>query len=239
MKKPLKRVLKVVGVFAGLLLVLLILFIIRFSSLTKQMTPEETMALNDTVLCIKDRFVNAYLFKSGNGYLMVDAGMSEKKVLGELRKLGVDPSEVTNLLLTHSDGDHIGATGALKNATVYMHRDEEQMINGETAKDWFKYRWKFGEYILLDSDEVKILNGLTVKVFHTPGHTPGSCCFAINDDYLVTGDNLSLSNGGYTHFIESFNMDTPLQEESLKSLPGPENFRYLLTAHGGVIKLNE
>lgn len=206
--------------------------------MSKQMTPEETMAINDTVFCIKDRFVNAYLFRTDNGYLMVDAGLSEKNIVGEMGKLGIMPSEVTNLILTHSDGDHIGATGAMVNATVYLHRDEEQMINGETSKAWFKYRWKYGKYNLLESNQLVIMDGLPVKVLHTPGHTPGSCCFIVGEDYLVTGDNLAFSDGNYTHFIESVNMDTPMQEESLKSLPDPDNFMYLLTSHGGIIRIN-
>ena len=204
--------------------------------MTKQMTPEETIALNDTVFCIKDRFVNSYLFKSDNGYLMIDAGMKEENVLAEMEKLGIDPASVNNLILTHTDGDHIGATGALTNATVWLHKEEEQMINGETAKAWFKYKWKFGEYSLLESNQLINLDGLNVKVLHTPGHTPGSCCFAINSDYLATGDNLAFSDGKYSHFFESVNMDTPMQDESIKMLPGPENFKYLLTSHGGVIE---
>lgn len=237
MKKPVKRIIISLGIITGLLIILVVLFIIRFNSISKQMTPSETTALNDTVFCIKDRFVNAYIFKSNTGYLMVDAGMSDKIVVGEMTKLGIDPSSVKNLLLTHTDGDHIGATGSLINADIYLHRDEEQMINGETAKMWFRYRWKFGEYKLLDSEQKINLDGLDIEVIHTPGHTPGSCCFVINDNYLVSGDNLAYSNGKYLHFFESVNMDTRLQEESLNSLPDPHNFRYLLTAHGGIIKI--
>lgn len=236
MKKPLKRFFIVLGVIGGIFVILIILFIIRFSYMTKLMTPEETVALNDTVFCIKDRFVNAYLFRSDNGYLMIDAGLSEKKVVAEMEKLGIDPAEITNLILTHTDGDHIGATGALTNATVWLHKDEEQMINGETSKAVFKYRWEYGKYNLFENDQVINLDGLTIKVLHTPGHTPGSCCYNINDDYLATGDNLNYEDGHYTHFIESVNMDTPMQEESIKTLPGPENFRYILTAHGGAVK---
>ena len=62
---------------------------------------------------------------------------------------------------------------------------------------------------------------------------PGS----IGEDYLVTWDNLTVEEGKYEHFVEKFNMNTGEQIESLKNLPEPGSFSYILTGHNGVIKL--
>jgi glyoxylase-like metal-dependent hydrolase (beta-lactamase superfamily II) len=78
------------------------------------MNPGETGQINDTVWCIKDRFVNAYIFRGDQGYILVDAGISKKNFKAELGKIGITPEQITALLLTHTDGDHIGATGLLK-----------------------------------------------------------------------------------------------------------------------------
>jgi glyoxylase-like metal-dependent hydrolase (beta-lactamase superfamily II) len=238
MNKLVKRSLWGIGILLGLIVIAAAVFVINFVLATQKMTPAETSAINDSVFVVKDRFVNAYIFKGKKSYLMVDAGFSEKNFLAELNKLAIAPEQITTILLTHSDGDHIGSIGLYKNPKIYMHKDEEQMINGQTAKMGpFKTKWKYGTYTLFNSNDTLTIDGLKIKVIHTPGHTPGSVCFVINNDYLLTGDNLIYSNGKYEHFVEKFNMDTPRQIESLKLLPEPKSFRYILTGHHGVTKI--
>ncbi len=235
MKKSKKRILWVVAVIAGLILTGASLFLIRFISATRSMTPSETSAINDSVWCIKDGFVNAYIFKGNNSYLMVDAGFRKHSFNNELTKAGIAPGQISTLLLTHTDGDHTGATGLFKEIDIYMHSDEEQMINGTMGKSkFFKPKWKYVPYKLLDSNDTLTIDGLKIKILHTPGHTPGSSCYIIGNDYLVTGDNLVVTNGRFEHFVESFNMDTPKQIESIRLLPVPGSFKYILTSHHGV-----
>jgi len=161
------------------------------------MSPAETQAINDTVFCIKDSYVNAFLFKTEDGYLMFDAGNNENKVIKELTALGIKTEEVHTVLLTHSDGDHIAALGVLKNAEIYMHRDEKQMVDGTTPRLGSIREWEFGDYKLFESNQLIETGSLSIKVVHTPGHTPGSCCFIINDQYFITGDNLFIADGAY------------------------------------------
>ena len=237
MKKTVKRILWGVAVIIGIIITAAVIFLISFVKATKSMTPSETIAVNDSVWCIKDRFVNAYIFKGKNNYLMVDAGLGEKEFKTEMEKLGIHSDQITTLLLTHTDGDHIGSTGLYKNAAIYMHRDEEQMINGTTGKTKFsKPKWKFGPYRLLSDNDTLTIDGLRIRILHTPGHTPGSSCYILGSDYLLTGDNLIMKNGKYQHFVEKFNMNTAEQVESLKKLPEAGSFRYILTAHHGIIK---
>jgi hypothetical protein len=58
----------------------------------------------------------------------------------------------------------------------------------------------------------------------------------INNDYLLTGDNSIVKDGKAEHFVEKFNMDTGKQVESLKALPDLKSFKYIMTAHHGMIK---
>ena len=108
------------------------------------------------------------------------------------------------------------------------------MINGTTAKMGFKRDRKFAEYHLFDSDEILSIGGLSIEVFHTPGHTPGSCCFSVNGDYLVSGDNLLMEDDKYAPFVEQFTMVPPLNAESIKNIPDPDSYKYVLTGHSGV-----
>jgi glyoxylase-like metal-dependent hydrolase (beta-lactamase superfamily II) len=77
---------------------------------------------------------------------------------------------------------------------------------------------------------------LKIRVIHTPGHTPGSVCYVVGNDYLVTGDNLIVAEGKAAPFLNKFNMDTPAQVNSLKGLPDLKSFKYILTGHYGVTK---
>jgi len=237
MKKPVKRLLWAAAIISAVVFTVAIIFLFNFLSATRSMTPAETMAINDTVWSIKDRFVNAFIFKGEKSYLMIDAGLGTRQFRKELDKIGINPEEITTILLTHTDGDHTGSVGLYRNAAVYMHREEEQMIDGTTGKTKFsKTKWKYGPYKLLDNNDTLTIDGLKIQIIHTPGHTPGSACYIIGNDYLATGDNLIMENGKYGHFVEKFNMNTPKQIESLKNLPPPGDFKYILTAHNGVAR---
>ena len=237
MMKKGKKILLGIAVLLGIILASGGWFVLQFYLGTRGMTPDDTARIDDSAFSIRDSFVNAFVFKGKTGYLMVDAGMNEKTVKDELAKLNIPPEQVSALLLTHTDGDHIGATALLKNAKIYMHREEEQMVNGQKGKFFFmRTKWKYGPYTLIDSNETLSTDGLNVRVIHTPGHTPGSCCYLIDGRYLATGDNLAYKSGRVEHFVDFFNMDTRLQEESIKTLPDLRSVRYILTAHHGVIR---
>jgi len=233
-----KRILIFLVIIIGLIIVVAGYFGLRFYLGTRNMTPTETCRVNDTVFCIKDSFVNAYVFKGRTGFLLIDAGMDEGKFKTELRKLGIEPTQVTDILLTHTDSDHTGAIGLFPNAKIYMQKDEEQMINGENGKfPLVRFKWEYGPYNLFSSNDTLILAGIKIKVYHTPGHTPGSCCFLVGGDYFAAGDNLFYKNGKFEHFENFFNMDTEKQSVSIKVLPDPTSLKYLLTAHQGVINV--
>ena len=43
--------------------------------------------------------------------------------------------------------------------------------------------------------------GLPLQVFHTPGHTPGSCCYLLTEEKtLLSGDTLFYCSVGRTDF---------------------------------------
>jgi hydroxyacylglutathione hydrolase len=237
MKKTGKRILWSLATIVGLFILGALIFLINFVQSTKAMTPSETGAINDSVWCIKDHFVNAYIFKGRNGYIMIDAGIAKKNINNGLTRLGIKPKKIAAILLTHTDGDHIGSISLFKNAIIYMHHNEVQMINGTTGK--FKYsktKWKYGPYTTLNDKDTLTIDGLKIKILFTPGHTPGSSCYIVGSDYLVSGDNLTIKDGKYEPFTDKFNMNTLQQSESIKTLPDPSTFKYILTGHNGVIK---
>ena len=236
MKKPVKRILYGFLIFLGILVLAAGFFGFRFWYGTRDMTPAETQKINDSVFSVKDKFVNAYFFKTSQGYVMVDAGVGQDNFLAQMGKIGIQPDQVTTVLLTHTDSDHTGAMGLFKHAKIYMHKDEEQMINGKNGKMFFlRLHWKYDPYTLLSDRDTLNIAGLRIQIIHTPGHTPGSCCYLFNHEYLATGDNVEYKNGKFVHFTDIFNMDTPAQEAALKKVPELNTTPFILMAHHGIL----
>jgi hypothetical protein len=97
MNKTLKISLWVIAAILGLIIIAVAVYLINFLTATKAMTPAETGPINDTVWCIKDRFVNSYI-KGEQSYLMVDAGMSDKNFKLEMDRIGISPDQITALI---------------------------------------------------------------------------------------------------------------------------------------------
>jgi len=240
MKKTVKRIL--IGLSIGLLILLLVVSMfniksetdkIKFNSETDKMTPLETQEIVEGVYSIKDSYVNLFLIKSGDKYIAIDAGNNLESVKQEMEKLNVDHQKVVAVFLTHSHADHVGALELFKNATIYISREEEQMINRQTSRfSIFKNKLNY-DYELVEDNQIINISDLKIKGILTPGHTPGSMCYLINDKYLFTGDTMSLKSGNVDVFNDFFNMDTKTQRKSLKKLTGFPEVKYIFTAHYG------
>src|SRR5262249_56444695 len=81
----------------------------------------------------------------------------------------------------------------------------------------------------VDGDVLR-LAGLTVEVMHTPGHTPGSSCFRIDDEVvLLSGDLVFAGTIGRSDFANS---DPAAMRRSLiRFLTLPDPMR-VLPGHG-------
>ncbi len=115
------------------------------------------------------------------------------------------------IFITHAHADHTGSAAALKRLTgaqVAIHRLDAEALR--TAKmpargrSWL-LRQVMGlvtrlvrlqpvqpDIVLEDGDSLERY-GLPGKVFHTPGHSPGSCCLVLADGSGFVGDLVSTS----------------------------------------------
>ena len=135
---------------------------------------------------------NCYIIyeESSKTCCVLDPGGEAKKVLEfmEIRNLTLDA-----ILLTHGHFDHVGAVKDLHDATgckVYLCTEDCTMPAKWTAGKLF-YTDAYGE-----GDELN-LAGLTIKVMHTPGHTPGSVCLMVENS-IFCGDTLFAGSCGRT-----------------------------------------
>jgi len=118
--------------------------------------------------------------------------------------VGADGMRVTGALVTHYHADHVG--GSLFGHTVegisalLDISDVPVHVNAHEAP-WVMRSTGVGASHLAQhaSGDVVRIGSVDVTLLHTPGHTPGSQCFLV-DDRLVAGDTLFLQGCGRTDF---------------------------------------
>ena len=140
-----------------------------------------------------------------------------------LERLAERDYTLTAALVTHYHPDHIGGSFgghnieglseliARQGVKVYAHQAEADGVRKVTG--------------LSDSDLVKVSSGdrlslgpVEVEFLHTPGHTPGSQCFRIQNT-LVSGDTLFINGCGRVDLPGSDSEDMYRSLQKLKDLP--------------------
>jgi glyoxylase-like metal-dependent hydrolase (beta-lactamase superfamily II) len=95
---------------------------------------------------------------------------------------------VTSVLETHGHWDHIGAVEQVRDAGI------DVWVRSEDAGMLPSYDH------LLEDDTIHQIGDLRLRTLHTPGHTPGSICFALEETpMLFTGDTLFPGGPGNTN----------------------------------------
>ncbi len=197
----------------------------------------ETEKINTNVYSVKNQGVNFYLFQEGNDIIAVDTGNNNEKTLQELKLINIDPKQVKAIFFTHSDYDHTGGIKFFPNAKIYVGEAEEQMLLGKTKRFlWTKTKNLPREYTLLKNNEMITIGNIKVKTLSTPGHTPGSTSYLINDRSLFTGDTLRLAKGKVKPFTWWLNLDRKAMRISIRNLAQLQNIELLATAHTGYTK---
>jgi glyoxylase-like metal-dependent hydrolase (beta-lactamase superfamily II) len=114
---------------------------------------------------------------------LLDAANEHDRLLRVASRLGV-----TSVLETHGHWDHIGAVEQVRAAGI------DVWVRNEDAGMLASYDH------LLDDDTVLRVGDLRLRTLHTPGHTPGSICFALEETpMLFTGDTLFPGGPGNTN----------------------------------------
>lgn len=101
-----------------------------------------------------------------------------------LGKVGINPEEVTHLILTHAHFDHVGYVDAFPNAKIYIHRKELAWVMA--LPEWsvgygsfcFEKLFKVNRQIVpIDIDRYEITPG--IETIYVGGHSAGSMAVVI------------------------------------------------------------
>ncbi len=133
--------------------------------------------------------------------ICVDPGDQPDEVLAMARDMGVRIKYIAN---SHAHIDHILGVGAIRDATgakFLLHAGDLELARNTaaTAKGWMGIdipNPPDPDAFLDDNDDIDV-DGLKLKVLHTPGHTRGSVCFYANG-IVFAGDTLFQGSIGRT-----------------------------------------
>jgi len=140
---------------------------------------------------------NTYILYSENTKeaVIIDPGFdSFKTLVTELEKKKLRP---TGIWLTHSHWDHIGNVSIVKerfNIPVYIHEEDrgnlEHPGSDKVPMMFEPFTGTKPDFILSDNLSLSAFDHL-FTVIHTPGHSPGSCCFYCpQEKLLISGDTI-------------------------------------------------
>ncbi len=200
-----------------------------------QFRPSSTKQITDNLYAVNTGFVNFYAATTADGVVLFDTGINTFLAKRGLRKLGLAPSDVTQIFFTHTDYDHTGGLGAFQYATRHISTEEEQMVNGETARRGFLRNRSIAPYRALKDGETVKIGDVSVQMRLAPGHTPGSATYLIDDHILITGDLLRLTrNGDVRPFLRLMNMDHGQDVQTIEDMQDAiQHAEYILTGHTG------
>ncbi|MET8796811.1 MBL fold metallo-hydrolase [Nocardia sp. NPDC004568] len=131
---------------------------------------------------------NIWLVGDDDEVLIIDAAHDAQPILG-----AVAGRRVTAVVCTHAHNDHVTVAPTLSAATgapIFLHPDDDVL---------WQQTHPGVEYRPLADGEVFRVAGAELRVLHTPGHSPGSCCLYLAESGEVfSGDTLFEGGPGAT-----------------------------------------
>lgn len=138
--------------------------------------------------------------------------------------LEADGMRLSGVLVTHHHPDHVGGSMMgfeLKGLAELLDQTEVPVHVNTHEAEWVSRVTGIPLSSLTrhrHGDKVDV-GAIDIELLHTPGHTPGSQCFLL-DDRLVAGDTLFLEGCGRTDFPGG-NVDDMFRSlQALAQLPG-------------------
>lgn len=145
-----------------------------------------------------------YLIQTKNRNILVDTGFMDRKYISSfqitnyksptmlVKNAGLDTSQITDIILTHSHFDHIGSSHYFPNAKIYINTKELEEFK---RADEFKAFEKVFEVRSFRNHIVKVdVNHYfspEIAIYFSGGHTIGSQFVHIKTggrEFIITGD---------------------------------------------------
>lgn len=156
--------------------------------------------------------VNCYLVKTGTGYILIDTGYPTGRAAleKELERAGCRPGNLSLIVITHGDFDHMGSAAYLRkkyDTQIAMHPCDAGMAErgdmfwgrkggnrliGRLAALLLRFSQadRFTPDVLVQDGDELTGYGWNARVLEVPGHTAGSISLLSENGELFCGDLL-------------------------------------------------
>jgi metallo-beta-lactamase class B len=145
----------------------------------------EPIKLFDNLYFVGTNTVGSIIADTGDGLVMIDTGIGDIDIalmVNDMKKLGLDPSRIKLILISHEHFDHYGGVQYLKKnvcpeAKVAMSLTGWNLLQ-TVPSEWAYIGTRPQSVDIYLSDGMKIKVGKEIfQIVSTPGHSPGCLSF--------------------------------------------------------------
>ncbi|MCL1988454.1 MAG: MBL fold metallo-hydrolase [Firmicutes bacterium] len=207
---------------------------------------------------------NLVLTWDDTNLVLIDAGYPGDfaEITNTIAAEGFNAENLTHLIITHQDWDHVGCIHELQKIApkmaLYAHSDELEYLDGRTnpiklanmlakydtlddgSKDFcmmwkaFYAKQKLNIIAVTDKEIWDICGG--IEFVHVPGHTPGHVApYLQAGKILVCGDAANIHDGQMVGSNPIYTHNMPQAEESLAKMKS-YNLNGIVAYHGGFLE---
>jgi len=178
---------------------------------------------------------NCYvLWNDAQDCIVIDPGGDVDHISAVLEKQKLRPQLIIN---THGHIDHIGANADLREQTgarIGIHPMDAPMLQSSLlcGAQWLgmEYREHSPDFLYAEGQTIGT-GALQFEVFHTPGHSPGSCILLNRANNFLVGGDLVFAGAVGRWDLPGGDEDTLFQSILQKFLPLPDEVR-VYPGHG-------
>ena len=172
---------------------------------------------------------NCYLIKHAQGWMLWDTGIPDavaampnspvlwhrpKTLAAQLDEIGVKPSDIKTIAISHTHPDHIGNVEMFPTAMLYVQKAEYDWPGADGAA-----RFKPTHPVTKLEGDRDIFGDGSVTILSTPGHTPGHQSLLVklprSGAVVLTGDAVHFKENWDNRRVPTLNFN---KEQTLASM---------------------
>ncbi len=169
----------------------------------------------------------------------------DRSITDQLAQIGLKPSDITIVAISHTHGDHIGNVQEFPDSKIMMQRAEYNWINsgGNAPNDNVKQLLALARQLMGTPKNLQLVDGDTdvfgdgsVTLISTPGHTPGSQSLLVH----LKKSGFIILSGDVAHSEENFEKDIvpSLNTDKAASIASMERIRGMIATYKATFFIN-
>jgi len=200
---------------------------------------------------------SCYVIQNGDEYMLWDAGFNPEAIAGSkegdmfrpsitqtipesLETIGLKPSDIDKIGISHVHFDHIGQANTFKDAKLYIGTEDfDQIFDPEVDKSMyfpqFIDEWKDGGNVVKITQPTDVFGDGRVTIIPAHGHTPGHTLLKIDlenaGSHILVGDLWHFKDNMKYDRMPDFNYDmaeTTKSMAEIKALATDESARLII-----------